>query len=87
MDAKLAKIKAEMDLTRTWMHVDMDAFFAAVEELDEPTLVCLQLRNVSCTLALAYADFPLVDDQSVLFFLCLNVLCRKGSQWRWVASA
>ncbi|BDA41352.1 probable DNA polymerase IV at N-terminal half [Coccomyxa sp. Obi] len=38
MDAKLAKLKAEMDLTRTWMHVDMDAFFAAVEELDEPSL-------------------------------------------------
>ena len=39
MDAKLANLKAEMDLTRTWVHVDMDAFFASVEELDDPSLV------------------------------------------------
>ena len=39
MDAKLAGMKASMDLTRTWIVVDMDAFFASVEELDDPSLV------------------------------------------------
>lgn len=60
MDAKLAKLKAEMDLTRTWMHVDMDAFFAAVEELDELSLVCLALAGFSCMCALAYAILHLL---------------------------
>lgn len=41
MDAKLAELEAGRDLTRTWLHVDMDAFFAAVEELDQPHLVGL----------------------------------------------
>ena len=39
MDAKLAGMQASMDLTRTWIVVDMDAFFASVEELDDPSLV------------------------------------------------
>jgi DNA polymerase kappa len=28
-----------MDLKRTWIHVDLDAFYAAVEMRDNPTLV------------------------------------------------
>ena len=40
MDAKIAELKAVADLTRTWIHMDMDAFFASVEELDNPSLVC-----------------------------------------------
>lgn len=44
MDAKLANLKAAMDLTRTWLHIDMDAFFASVEELDEPSLVMRSMR-------------------------------------------
>jgi DNA polymerase kappa len=32
-------IKKERDLTRTWIHVDMDAFYAAVEMRDDPTLL------------------------------------------------
>ncbi|KAK9834297.1 hypothetical protein WJX81_004273 [Elliptochloris bilobata] len=38
MDAKVAALRASADLTRTWLCVDMDAFFAACEELDNPTL-------------------------------------------------
>ena len=38
MDARIAELEATRDLTRTWIHVDMDAFFAAVEELSNPTL-------------------------------------------------
>ena len=39
MDARLAELEAGRDLSRAWLHVDMDAFFAAVEELDQPSLV------------------------------------------------
>lgn len=31
-------MKLSSDLSRTWVHVDMDAFYAAVETLDDPTL-------------------------------------------------
>lgn len=36
---KLAGLKASADLTRQWLVVDLDAFFASVEELDDPSLV------------------------------------------------
>jgi DNA polymerase kappa len=39
MDCKLAELRGGADLTRTWIHMDMDAFFASVEELDNPSLV------------------------------------------------
>ena len=39
MDIKLAALRASADLTRQWLVVDLDAFFASVEELDDPSLV------------------------------------------------
>lgn len=39
----MAALRAGEDLTRTWLCVDMDAFFAACEELDNPALVHLRL--------------------------------------------
>jgi DNA polymerase kappa len=38
VDTKIAELEGSRDLTRTWIHVDMDAFFAAVEERDNPAL-------------------------------------------------
>ncbi|KAK9862385.1 hypothetical protein WJX84_004497 [Apatococcus fuscideae] len=38
MDAKVAHLETTRDLSRTWLTVDMDAFFAACEELDNPAL-------------------------------------------------
>eukprot|EP00210_Caulerpa_lentillifera_P003340 g3187.t1 len=37
-DKKIDEFANERDLTQTWFCVDMDAFFAAVEELDDPSL-------------------------------------------------
>ena len=39
VDAKISQLLADRDLSRTWIHVDLDAFFASVEELDDPSLV------------------------------------------------
>ena len=39
MDVKVAHLETTRDLSRTWLTVDMDAFFAACEELDNPALV------------------------------------------------
>lgn len=39
VDAKISQLLAERDLSRTWIHVDLDAFFASCEELDDPSLV------------------------------------------------
>ncbi|GBG64296.1 hypothetical protein CBR_g41215 [Chara braunii] len=37
-DRRLLELEASRDLSRVWMHVDMDAFYAAVEALDDPSL-------------------------------------------------
>ena len=35
----IAEIESERDLTKTWFHIDMDMFYAAVEIWDNPKLV------------------------------------------------
>ncbi|KAK3242023.1 hypothetical protein CYMTET_48263 [Cymbomonas tetramitiformis] len=37
-DGRIASLEATRDLSKTWLHIDMDAFYAAVETLDDPSL-------------------------------------------------
>lgn len=37
-DKRILELEATRDLTRIWLHVDMDAFYAAVETLSNPSL-------------------------------------------------
>lgn len=37
-DRRILELEATRDLSRIWLHVDMDAFYAAVETLSNPTL-------------------------------------------------
>ena len=55
-DAMAESLKAERDLSRVIVHVDMDAFYAAVEERDNPDL---KARLVVKILLVAQADWSL----------------------------
>ncbi|KAJ1690189.1 hypothetical protein LUZ63_014344 [Rhynchospora breviuscula] len=37
-EKKIVELEASRELTKTWLHTDMDAFYAAVEILDNPSL-------------------------------------------------
>lgn len=37
-DRRILELEATRDLSRIWLHVDMDAFYAAVETLINPIL-------------------------------------------------
>lgn len=39
VEKKVHDLRKELDLSRTWIHVDLDAFYAAVEMRDNPSLV------------------------------------------------
>ncbi|KAG2250509.1 hypothetical protein Bca52824_080645 [Brassica carinata] len=38
VDRRILEVEATRDLSRVWLHVDMDAFYAAVETLSNPSL-------------------------------------------------
>ncbi len=37
-EKRILELEATRDFSRTWLHVDMDAFYAAVETLSNPSL-------------------------------------------------
>lgn len=37
-ERRITELEAKRDLSRVWLHVDMDAFYAAVETLNNPSL-------------------------------------------------
>jgi DNA polymerase kappa len=38
VDKRILELEATRDLSRIWLHVDMDAFYAAVETLSDPSI-------------------------------------------------
>ena len=66
MDCKVAELRAGTDLTRIWIHADLDAFFASVEELDDPSLVRETFHP------------PLPEDQSQGNGGAWSLLCLTG---------
>lgn len=37
-DKRMLELESSRDLSKIWLHVDMDAFYAAVETLSNPSL-------------------------------------------------
>lgn len=65
------ELEASRDLTRTWLHVDMDAFYAAVETLDNPALKGrpLAVGNMSMICTANYE----VCNLSICSFYCFSI--------------
>lgn len=74
------ELEASRDLTRTWLHVDMDAFYAAVETLDNPALKGrpLAVGNMSmiCTANYEVCNLCICSFYcfSIMWSLCFNII-------------
>ena len=100
---KIAALKASADLTRTWLHIDMDAFFASVEELDDPSLVglpalpgahgmwCRPLATyalIQAALSQLHSRAPSQSHQILHAMISAMVwACRRTSPWLLAALA
>lgn len=70
LDGELLKLESHRDLTRTWMHVDMDAFYASVEERDNPALKTVPVAGAPPLGA--WGDSAWLD----CTFCCTSCRCR-----------
>ena len=72
-DQMVESLKVERDLARVIVHVDMDAFYAAVEERDNPDLKVFQLWKLYFVLKAASSNFKCRKD--VVSFESLATTC------------
>ena len=73
-DRRIVELEASRDLSRIWLHVDMDAFYAAVETLSNPTLKGKPMAVGSMSM-LSTANYEVHYDLDIVSVLSgLNVL-------------
>ena len=46
LKSKIEIVRKNRDISRTWIHVDMDMFYAAVAILDDPTLYNINIKII-----------------------------------------
>ena len=74
-EKKIVELEASRDLTKTWLHTDMDAFYAAVEILDNPSLKGKPLAvggmSMICTASYEVSNVSNILAVMNLYFLLL----------------
>ena len=73
-DSRIVELESSRDLSRIWLHVDMDAFYAAVETLSNPTLKGKPMAVGSMSM-ISTANYEVHYDLDIVSVLSgLNVL-------------
>ena len=83
LDSTISRLETSRDLTRDIVHVDMDAFYAAVEMRDDPALKDVHMA-VGSTSMLVCAVHSSVCLRYRLLINCLGgfiQMCYKNISW------
>lgn len=82
MNKEVCRIETERDLTRIKIHVDMDAFFAAVETRDDPSLreIPMGVGSDLMLVSLLILQFLFVYFRELLIMLLENLVCGLPCQ-------
>lgn len=79
-EKKIVELEASRDLTKTWLHADMDAFYAAVEILDNPSLkgkpLAIGSMSMICT-----ASYEVSNPTNIYFFTYLRFHLNLFAVW------
>lgn len=71
------ELEASRDLSKIWLHTDMDAFYAAVETLENPSLKGKPLAVGSMSMiATASYEVSILGYYDICL-ICINVLITK----------
>lgn len=82
-ERKVERIMEEKDFSRTWIHVDMDAFYAAVEIRDNPSLenvpLAIEEKNMIMTTNYKAREFGVRSGMPAFIGkkLCNNIIFKK----------
>lgn len=91
VDRRILELEATRDLSRIWLHVDMDAFYAAVETLSDPSLkgkpmavgglsmISTANYEVGCGFQLVDKQFARAYAYSLYSLLNSTISLRRGS--------